>query len=90
MYYLIYSRFELIVEMANTKEKAVKIANELMAEDVKVIEFERSISRDVAFDDLEEYFRLLNQLDRTKRRLLSKEQDLESSLSGMWGTEIEI
>lgn len=90
MYYLIYSRFEFIVEMANTKEKAVKIANELMAEDVKVIEFERSISRDVAFDDLEEYFRLLNQLDRTKRRILSKEQDLESSLSGMWGTEIEI
>ena len=90
MYYLIYSRFEFIVEMANTKEKAVKIANELMAEDVKVVEFERSISRDVAFDDLEEYFRLLNQLDRTKRRILSKEQDLESSLSGMWGTEIEI
>lgn len=90
MYYLIYSRLEFIVEMANTKEKAVKIANELMAEDVKVIEFERSISRDVAFDDLEEYFRLLNQLDRTKRRILSKEQDLESSLSGMWGTEIEI
>ena len=90
MYYLIYSRFEFIVEMANTKEKAVKIANELMAEDVKVIEFERSVSRDIAFDDLEEYFRLLNQLDRTKRRLLSKEQDLESSLSGMWGTEIEI
>ena len=90
MYYLIYSRFESIVEMANTKEKAVKIANELMAEDVKVIEFEHSISRDIAFDDLEEYFRLLNQLDRTKRRILSKEQDLESSLSGMWSTEIEI